>query len=295
MKKLFLLLSLLCIIGTLAGQDMLAVLDTEPTPKAYVTATFKGTRLINFHTIETLGKGTLEVRISHRFGAFSSGSNNFWGLDGPASIQLRIDYAPSNRFLVGIGRSSDQKVVDGFLKYKLLRQTTDGSMPISLTALGTVNMTLMPNSLTQDRYQLMSSRFFYLASVMVARQFNSKLSLQLSPMYTHFNLVDKLTDKNDLFSLAGAFRYKLTKRLALTLEYMKRVTPYTADMTQYHDVLGVGLDIETGGHVFQVFVTNGYSINEARTIAYTSTSVQKGMMLGFNISRVFYIPTKGKS
>jgi hypothetical protein len=292
MKKTLVTILVLSASVATQGQDLLAALDTVKGPKDYTIATFKGTRLINFHTVETLSKGTLEVRISHRFGSFSSGSTNFWGLDGPATIQLRIDYAPTNRLMVGIGRSSDQKVVDGFVKYKLLRQTTDGSMPVSLTGLGTANVTGMPNSLVQDRYQYFSSRMSYLASIMVARKFNSRISAQVSPIYTHFNLVDKLNDKNDLLSLAGSFRYKFSKRSAIVIEYLKRLTPYTADKSQYNDVLGVGFDIETGGHVFQVFITNGFSINEARTVDYTTTSISKGMMLGFNLSRVFSLNHK---
>jgi hypothetical protein len=271
---------------------MLAQLDSVKGPKDYTIATFKGTRLINFHTIETLSKGTLEVRIAHRFGTFSSGPNNFYGLDGPATIQLHFDYALTDRLMVGIGRSSDQKVVDGFLKYRILRQTTDRSMPISLTALGTANVTSIQNSVVQDRYAYFTSRMSYLASFMVARKFNSRMSLQISPTFIHFNIVDNLTDKNDILSVNAGFRYKITKRTAVTLEYSRHITPYTVTSSQYHDVLGIGFDIDTGGHVFQVFVTNGYSINEARTIAYTSTAINKGLALGFNISRVFSVLKK---
>jgi len=272
----------------LSAQDLLAELDKSPSPKDYSIATFKGTRLVNFQTIETLSKGSMEVRISHRFGAISGGSTNFWGLDGPASIQLRIDYALTDRLMIGLGRASDHKMVDSFVKYRILRQTTDGSMPFSLTGLASINVDTEPNSLLGvDYYQYSSSRLAYMATAMAARKFNSKFSLQISPVYIHYNMVQNLTDKNDMFSLVGSTRYKLTKRTALTLEYMARITPYTVNMSQYHNVLSVGFDIETGGHVFQVFLTNGYAINEVRTIPYTTASFSNGMMLGFNLSRVF--------
>jgi hypothetical protein len=294
MKK-ELVLSLFLIVSFRAiAQDLLAEVDKlSPAQKDYSIATFKGTRLVNFHTIETLSKGTLEVRIAHRFGSFSTGSTNLWGLDGPATIQLRIDYAVTDRLLVGIGRASDHKVIDGFAKYRILRQTTDGSMPISVTGLASVNVDSEPNSLLGiDRYQYFNSRLAYLATVMVARKFNSKFSLQLSPVFIHYNLVDNLTDKNDMFSLVSSARYKISKRTAFTVEYMQRITPYTVNMSQYHNVLSLGFDIETGGHVFQVFVTNGYSINETRTIPYTSSNFSDGMMLGFNLSRVFSTRSK---
>jgi hypothetical protein len=277
---------------SIQAQDLLAALDTDTPTKDYTIATFKGTRLINFHTNETLSKGTLEFRIAHRFGAFSTGLTNLYGLDGPATIQLRLDYAFTNRLMAGFGRSSDQKMLDAFVKYRLLRQTINNTMPISLTGLFSTNLNTFPNANLQDPYASDVDRLSYLYGVILAKKFSPQFSLQVTPMFTHFNIVNKLTDKNDLLSLEGSLRYKFSKRAAITIEYMKRITPYTATMNQYYDVLGIGFDIETGGHVFQVFVTNGSSINEARTIAYSSTSIAKGMALGFNISRVFSVGSK---
>ncbi len=287
-KNLFLIFFLSSSFNLIAQSLLDEVEKKSPSPKDHTIATFKGTRLVNFHTVETLRKGSLEVRIAHRFGAFSGGATTFWGLDGPATIQLRIDYAITDRLMVGLGRASDHKMVDSFVKYRILRQTTNGSMPISVTGLASVNVDSEPNSLLGvDYYQYFSSRLVYMASTMIARKFNSKFSLQISPVYIHYNQVQNLTDKNDMFSLVGSGRYKFTKRTALTFEYMQRVTTYSANMSQYHNVLSIGFDIETGGHVFQVFVTNGYSINEVRTIPYTTSGFSKGMMLGFNLSRVF--------
>ncbi len=292
-QKLFSLVFLLA-TSKIVAQDLLAEVDKLSIPKKdYTIATFKGTRVVNFQTIETLSKGTLEVRIAHRFGSFSTGSTNFWGLDGPATIQLRIDYAITDRLMVGVGRASDHKMVDSFIKYRILRQTTDGSMPISITGLASVNIDSEPNSLLGvDYYQYFNSRLAYMGTAMVARKFNSKFSLQISPVFIHYNFVQNLTDRNDMFSVVGSARYKFTKRTALTMEYMQRVTPYSVNMSQYHNVLSIGFDIETGGHVFQVFVTNGYSINEVRTIPYTTSNFSNGMMLGFNLSRVFSTRSK---
>ena len=285
---------LLLVSGVAVAQDLINEIDKlSPPPSDYAIATFKGTRMVNFHTIETLSKGTLEVRIAHRFGSFSTGSTNFYGLDGPATIQLRLDYAITNRLMVGVGRASDHKMEDAFVKYRLLRQTTNGSVPISLTAMASINLDTEPNSLLGvDYYKYFSSRLAYMGTVMIARKFNSRFSLQLSPVYIHYNMVQNLTDKNDMLSLVGSTRYKLTKRMAFMMEYMHRVTLYSANMTQYHPVLSIGLDIETGGHVFQVFVTNGYAINEVRTIPYTTAGFSNGMMLGFNLSRVFTLRSR---
>ncbi len=296
MKRELVFFALLLLASAkLSAQDLLAEVEKQSPPqKDYSIATFKGTRLVNFQTVETLSKGTLEVRIAHRFGAFANGSTNFWGLDGPATIQLRIDYAITDRLMVGLGRASDHKMVDSFVKYRILRQTTDESMPISITGLASINVDSEPNSLLGfDYYQHFNSRLVYMATAMIARKFNSKFSLQVSPVFIHYNIVQNLTDKNDMFSMVGSARYKLTKRTALTVEYMQRVTPYSVNMSQYHNVLSVGFDIETGGHVFQVFVTNGTSINEVRTIPYTTYGFfSNGMALGFNLSRVFSTRSK---
>ena len=292
-RLIFLTLSL---IGSakVNAQDLLAEVEKQTPPsKEYTQATFKGTRLVNFQTIETLTKGSLEVRIAHRFGALSGGSTNFWGLDGPATVQLRIDYAITDRLMVGLGRASDHKMVDSFVKYRILRQTTDGSMPISITGLASINIDSEPNSfIGYDYYQHFNSRLAYMATAMIAKKFNSKFSLQVSPVFIHYNIVQNLTDKNDILSVVGSARYKFTKRTALTVEYMQRASTYSVNMAQYHNVLSIGFDIETGGHVFQVFVTNGTSINEVRAIPYTTSGFSNGMVLGFNLSRVFSTRSK---
>jgi len=293
MKPRILFALLLC-TSSVFGQDLLAEVERKsPAAADYTIATFKGTRLVNFHTVETLSRGSLEVRIAHRFGAFSTGPTYFWGLDGPATIQLRIDYAVTDRLMVGIGRASDHKMADVFVKYRWLRQTTDDLMPVSVTGLASINVDSEPNSLLGlDYYKYFSNRLVYMGSAMIARKFSSKFSLQVSPVYIHYNIVQNLTDKNDMVSVVGSARYKFTKRTAFTAEYAQRITPYSANMSQYYNVLSLGFDIETGGHVFQVFVTNGYSINEVRTIPYTTSGFSKGMMLGFNLSRVFSTRSK---
>lgn len=294
---LVILFSLVLTTQLLAQDDLLKELDAQqPVAKDYTFATFKGTRLVDLHTIETLAARSLEFRIAHRFGSLGSGAQSLWGLDGPASIQFRLDYALTDRFMVGVGRTSDRKVFDGTIKYKWLRQTADNRMPVTLTILGTANILGERDPGTPSgnpRYQYFSSRLSYVGMVMVARKFNPRFSAQVSPIFVHHNLVDRLTDKNDLLAVSGSFRYKFTRSVAVTAEYIAPVTLYARDMRQYYNVLAVGFDIETGGHVFQVFVTNGYSINESQVIPYTTDSWRKGdMRLGFNVSRTFEFARK---
>src|SRR6478735_10952096 len=136
LRRVFLILCVFHSALSFAQDDLLDSLEQSMTVKREpVIASFKGTRLVNLQTLETLGKGSLDFRITHRFGDFSSGVDNLWGLDGPATIKLGFDYGITDRLMIGIGRSSLGKLCDGFIKYRILRQTTDGHIPISITGI----------------------------------------------------------------------------------------------------------------------------------------------------------------
>jgi len=299
MKNLKILFALLfisvCTENIFAQSDIEKLMQTQDkVEKSPISiATFKGTRLINFHSSETLGSRVLEFRISHRFGNFNSGANNFWGLDGPATIRLALEYSHNGRLMFGLGRTSAGKLIDGFVKYRILRQTVDETMPISVTVVGSSNLTtqaLLINGTSKgfEKYTYFSQRFAYMSQLIFARKFTNSLSLQFSPMYIHYNIVPQIMDRNDIFSLILSGRMKLSKRIAITAEYGFRLNNYTLDYKNYYNSASIGVDIETGGHVFQLFVTNSYSINEVLAIPYTNSSWQSGgIRLGFNITRAF--------
>lgn len=268
--------------------DMMKLLDAETTEKPkkeFTTATFKGTRLINFQTLETLGKRTLDFRISHRFGDFNSGANNAFGLDGPACIRLGLEYSFEGRFMFGIGRTSYEKKLDGFLKYRLLRQTTNNSMPLSVTLVSSMFYTTVKG---QPKYGYDVNRLSYAHQIIIGRKFSERLSLQMAPIMVHYNIVDSLGDKNDMFGIQFASRFKYTKRSAITVEYAVRTSKYTN--VKYYDSAAIGIEIETGGHVFQMQLTNSFGLVEDQFIPHTSSNwLNGGIKLGFNISRVFRV------
>jgi len=283
-------------ILSFAQDDLLKELEDKnagENKKELTIATFKSTRLSNLHTIEVSGKRTLDVRISHRFGEFNSGGDNLWGLDGPANIRLALEYSYDGRLMFGLGRSSFGKMFDGFAKYRILRQTIDDSMPVSLTGFASINFTDAkdPNAQANgfDKYEKTSSRFSYVYQLLAARKFNDKLSLQLGGHMVHYNLVDFVEEKNDMFAISFSGRYKISKRVAITGEYvlsLRQESEATEDL--YHNSASIGMDIETGGHVFQFMVSNSFAMNEAQFIPYTTTSWgDGGIRLGFNILRVF--------
>ncbi len=288
MKKLILLLSIsLC---QYASAQEWGSLDSNLNESDYAIATFKSTRLINQHTTEVLGKRTLDFRISHRFGPANSGGSELWGLDGPANIRLGLEYSFDGRFMFGFGRSSSEKMFDGFLKYKLLRQK-DGGMPVTATLLASAFYTAEDKVINEvEVYENTTSRMSYCFEAMFARKFSNSFSFQIAPYLVHYNLVERTDDKNDVYGLSGLFRFKFTKRSAITAEYSHCLNDYyeDSDTRKYYDSFSVGYELETGGHVFQIHLTNSFGIVESQFFPHTSTKWDDGgIRLGFNISRVF--------
>jgi hypothetical protein len=173
-------------------------------------------------------------------------------------------------------------------------------MPVSLTGVVSTNVTTEkdPNNVVTgvDRYEFFSSRLSYIYQLMLARKFSDHLTIQLSPMVIHYNLVTNLNDKNNMYAVGFSGRYKVSRSISLTGEYIPRINKYTGNQKNlYYNSASIGIDIETGGHVFQVFVSNSTGMNEVQFVPYTTSSWQKGQVrLGFNISRVFGIGSKKK-
>lgn len=283
---------LFCVSLKAQDDDLLKLIGEPEAEKEFVSATFKSTRLINFHTLEVAGKRTLDFRISHRFGDFNSGWYDFYGLDGGASIRLGLEYSYDGRLMAGIGRTSLEKTFDCFLKYRLVRQGLGAGPVISVTLFSGMYYTNRkdPGAALNgfDKYEYLSSRLSYVHQIIIGRKFSERFSLQIAPTLVHINLADRISDRNDAVVLTGSARFKLTKRMALTAEYGWRATKYSR--SDYYDSFGVGVDIETGGHVFQIHVTNSIGLTENQFLTRTTSRwATGGIRLGFNISRVFTI------
>jgi hypothetical protein len=277
---LLLLAGMLAACPVAAQEELLNILKQSEQKEGptLTDATFKSTRLINGHTIETRRRGVLDVIISHRFGRLNSGPYELFGLD-EANIRLGLDYGISDRFNLGIGRSSFEKVYDGFFKYKLMRQ---GTMPLS----GVVFSSIALKSLRSPLDLNLTNRISYTWQLLFARKFSERLSLQLMPTLVHRNLSLTEADHNDIWAFGAGGRYKISKRLALNAEYYYLFQHPLPEPN--HNSLSVGLDIETGGHVFQLHLTNSRAMQEKGFITQTSGDLFKGdIHLGFNISRVF--------
>jgi len=280
-------LILLCSISG-KSQDLDALLDKESKPQTtYATATFKSTRIVNGHSVERMKKNQLEFRVSHRFGQLNEGSYNLWGLD-QGTIHLALEYGLTDWLELGMGRSTYEKTFDGYAKVSLLRQSSGAkNVPVHLSFLtSTEVISLNTNQAMKDYFY---SRMSFVQQILVARKINESLSLQLTPTYIHRNLVPTELDKNDLFACGIGGRYKLSKRVALNVEYyyVYRANASSLPVT-YYNPLSVGIDIETGGHVFQIMLTNSQAMREGGFIGKTTGNWSDGgIHLGFNISRVF--------
>jgi Membrane bound beta barrel domain (DUF5777) len=296
MKALAPVVITLLLTGTMnlkAQEDLTKMLEeTETKTTDYTTATFKGTRIINGHSVETVKKNHLDFIIHHRFDRLNSGAYNLFGLDY-STVRLGFEYGLTDNIMIGIGRSSVQKTFDFLAKAKLLRQSTGTRvMPFSVTAFAsTVIETLDKDLSTTDQTS-------YCTQLLIARKFSDKLSLQLNPTFLYRNRVTSVAQERALFALGFGGRMKLNKRLSLNAEYywaFREKDLETPLGDTYGNSLALGVDIETGGHVFQLHFTNSSGMVEKQFIGDTSGSWSKGdIRWGFNVSRTFSFDKRAK-
>ena len=296
MKKIYILLAFFAPFWLCAQdeQDLLSLLGEEKTTN-YATASFKTNRVINGQSIENTAGGVLDFKISHRFTPLRQGIYDIFGLDG-ANIRFGFDYGITNRLMVGVGRSNKEKIYDGFAKYKILRQCS-GKKNIPVTVSYLVDSQIKSVAFSdKQRDNKFSSRVYYTHQLLVGRKFSERLSLQLMPTLLHRNLTTTPDDKNDVVAIGAAGRVKLTKRIAFNAEYY--YVPEGQIATAYNNALSVGVDIETGGHVFQLHFTNTRDMTYKGFITETDESwffknsegrMLSGLCFGFNVSRVFTI------
>lgn len=269
------------------NDDLLAALEKEEdNVTTYTVQTFKGTRIINGHSVEMKPAGALEFIVMHRFGALNEGSYNLWGLDF-AQVRLGLEYGLTDRLGIGIGRSAVSKTFDSYLKYKVLRQASGAhAFPFTVTLLGTYAYKNEKSNATQGFSA--SDRMAYTGQVMIARKLSSAVSLQVAPLWLHRNRVNDLTETNDLLALGLGGRVKVTPSVAVNLEYYPRLN--TPAENPNHNALGIGIDIETGGHVFQLIFSNSYGMMERQLVAENGDDFfDGGIHFGFNITRTFQL------
>lgn len=290
MRKLYLmtLAVFLCLTATTtyAQNDLLGALrSSEPPRTDYAEYTFKGSRIVSGQSTELRGHKVLEFIIMHRFGQLNSGAYELFGLDN-ANIRFGLEYGLLDWINVGIGRSSFEKTYDGFVKLRIARQSTGASnFPVNITTLSTTTVNTL-RELALDRPDFpFSARMAYTHQVLISRKFSQDFSLQVMPTWVHRNEVQE-PEINNVYAVGIGGRIKLSNRLSLNAEYYYQANK--PDNGASFNPLAIGVDIETGGHVFQLHVTNARTMNEKGFISETMGNLSDGdIHFGFNISRVF--------
>lgn len=303
---------LLAGVSVNAQDDLLNMLDSAGTTKTHerVFATFKGSKIINMQTTETVKKHTMDFSVSHRFGNIGmqsgGGGHTLYGFDNSTDIRIAFDFGITDDLTLGFARSKMNETLDGLVKYRFLTQTTDNHIPLSVALYADMGYTAQPAStfyagalIDSTFHQNDLHRFSYTAQLILARKFGSRFSMEIVPTYQHRNFViakinadNGFAETNDLVSFGIGGRLKLTTRLSIIADYYYTISKYRQNNSAnpFYNPLAVGIEIETGGHVFHLNFTNASGIIENNYLPFTNDSWLKGgYKFGFNISRVFNI------
>jgi len=279
--RILVLFIFMCSLVTLQGQD--------------TYRTFKDTRVINTQSVEVIKKHQMDLRIGHRFGDFAGdngGWATFYGLENASDVLIGIDYGLTDKIMVGLHRTKGAGPLKQLLtfnaKYKLMGQSDEKPLSIALVGMGT--FTTMESSETVgaiNNFEKFSHRLTSNAQLIVSRKFSDRFSFQVSPGYTHRNIVD-IGDENGIFSVGFATRIQLTKVMGLIADLTLPFSDLRTTDNGYYAPLGFGLEFDTGGHVFQINLTNSTGLMETDYIPYTRSGWGEGQFrLGFTISRIF--------
>jgi len=271
-------------------EDLLKLLGPDKPKKEIVKNAFKSPRVIMGQSVEFLRPGTMDFRILHRFGQLNQGYKNFFGLD-QASMRMGFDFGIMKNLQVGIGRSTFNKELDAYFKYAPFQQSTGkGAFPVTIAFVSGITMT-GTDWADPSRKNFFTSRLGYFFQAVIGGRVTDGLSLQVTPTVIHKNLIKLAADSNNIYAAGIGGRLRLSRRISLTWDYFYVLNPLTD--YNYKNPVGIGFDIETGGHVFQLHFTNATGMNEKAFITETTGDLLKGeIRFGFNLSRVFQIKKK---
>jgi hypothetical protein len=278
-----LLLVLLISLSMTAQNNLLDELEEDVAVDATISSVFKGLKIINMESTKLAKKGDFYFVISHRFGSVKSGIKDLFGLDD-SNIRFSFVYGFNDWFNAGISRSSYNKTYDAHVKYRLVKQE-EGGFPVSIVGFNSVEIN---TSLDKVNYPNLEAkhRYTYAYEFLISRKFNEQLSLELSPIYLHQNFVRNDAQNNSQFLVGLGGRYKISKRVTINMEYhahMNRIAK-----SGFNNPLSLGVDIQTGGHVFQLHLSNARLMNESGYLTRAAGNWGTGdVYFGFNIWRVF--------
>ncbi len=284
----FLSFMLVCFFtgNLLAQEDLLSQLDSvKSNEKQIETAAFKALQIGNMQSTKLAAKGEWYMLVSHRFGDLSNGLDNFFGLD-EAMTKFGGIYGVTNWLNFGASRQTHNKIYELTAKYKMANQEVNG-FPVTIVGYNTMDIN---TALKKELYPNIkfTDRLAFSTQLLVSRKVNEKFSVELGLINVYKNLYDDTVEQQNVFSVASGLRYKVAKRMSLNLEYAARVITSEKASNPYHNPLTLGLDIETGGHVFQLVFSNSQPMNDVAVFSGASGDWTKGKVyFGFNMYRTF--------
>lgn len=276
----FKLLFLFIPFFTFSQNDLLSEIDTTITNQV-VTSAFKAIKIVNLESTKLAAKGDLYFIVAHRFGSVKDGFEGFYGLDN-ANTQIKFLYGLKNGLTISGARS--ELAYDFSIKYRLKEQI-DGGFPIAIVGF---NSLAINNTLKESLFPNMtfSNRLVYVTQLLISRKFTDQLSIELAPTFFHENFVANDLQDNSQYAIGVGGRYKVSKRVSINMDYAAHLNRVSSSI--YKNPLSVGVDLETGGHVFQMHFTSSQGIHEAGYLGQTTGDWSKGdVFFGFNLSRVF--------
>jgi hypothetical protein len=300
MKKLITLLALLAVtLGARAQQKSAAdslmsamTANEKPVP----VAIFKSTRLILTQTTEMVKKNEFNFQIIHRFGDIAGsngGGQTAFGIDRVNDVFFGFEYGVSDNFNIDLGRSTIGQLVQLEAKWAVMHQTSDNSSPFAITLVGEAGAKPYQTA----SFPTFSSRLSYFGQVLIARKFSSDISLQIAPSYLRENTPFPILPGNEksFFSMQASARVKLTNHTGLIFDYAHPFSTFRKNTDTFEDPIGFGYEVETGGHVFTVNVTNANSVSDMNVLSNSQQRFSKGQYrVGFTISRMFDFNPKPK-
>ena len=283
MKQIFTSTFLICTLIVFSQDELLSEIDTVIEEPTYASAVFKGLKVINFESTKLVAKKGFNFIVSHRFGTVKNGFQNLFGLD-EAVTHLNFVYGLSDNINISASRSSNQKIYEVATKFRLVNQQA-GKIPLTVVGYTSVlaNTSLDTNNLPKLEFK---HRLSYVAQLLVSRKMNNNLSLILSPTFFHDNYLTDDFQENSQYGVGFGGRYKLGKRWSLNTEYGMHLN--RSENSLYKNPFSIGVDLETGGHVFQLLFTNSQSMN-TNGVFGTSTGEwgESDVYFGFNLARSF--------
>lgn len=280
MTKALIFVSLVSSVLAYSQEDLLKDIDTVSTANISSPPAFKALQIVTGQSTKLTAKNEWYVVIAHRFGDVSEGFNNFFGLDD-ASTKLGVIYGVTDAVSLSISRETNMKTFEFGAKYRLLKQNDD--IPVDIVG---YNVMAMNTDLDKENYPYLKfgDRLSYLSQALISRRFNENFSLQLTPSYVHKNLYEPTVENKNQFLTGVGGRYKISKRISINAEYFVNFDNHSF----YKNPLSLGMDIETGGHVFQLLFSNSQLNSDIGYLTNATGKWEKGQIFfGFNLYRVF--------